>query len=197
MTRVLTVCLLVVVLVQPTIAGAGRSEVDQRALHQRLLVALNRGDVNDAVVLLADDAAFSGDRGCDGNQPVAQCLGIEEIRAAREARMYIATRLARIPARPFWSNVVSLSNVRDNFSQCSQALARGPDAMCVRACDASKESCERQCSSGRAACLAQCPALGFACDYYCHAAFYVCRGNCAREHEACVGNCPARGGEQR
>jgi hypothetical protein len=197
MTRLLMIGLLAVVLLQPTAAGAGLSDADPRALHRHLLVAFNRSNVNDAVVPSAVDVAFPGGRGCDVNQTVAHCLDMAEIRGAIDARMHSPTRLARIPVGAFWSNVATLSHVRGNLSQCSQALARGPDVMCVRACDASKESCDRQCSSGRAACLAQCPALGFACDYYCRAAFYVCRGSCARDHEACVGNCPARGGEQQ
>lgn len=189
MTRVLTVCLLAVVLVQPTTAGAGLSDVDQRALHRPLLEVANPADVS--------AAALSGGRGCDVNQIAARCLSIEGIREAIAARVHTYTQLSHIGGRSIWSNVASLNNARNNLSQCSQTLALGPDVQCVHACDASKESCERQCSAGRTACLAQCPGLGFACDYYCHAAFYVCRGNCARDHEACVGNCPARGGEKQ
>ncbi len=182
MTRVLMVCLLAVVLVQPATAGAGLSDVDQSALHRHLLEVANRADVG--------DAALSGGRGCDVNQIAARCPSIEGIRGDIAAGVHIYTQLSRIGGRPFWSN-------RNNLSQCSQALALGPDVQCVHACDASKESCEGQCTAGRTACLAQCPGLGFACDYYCHAAFYVCRGNCAKNHDACVGNCPARGGEKQ
>jgi hypothetical protein len=196
MTRVLTACLLAAVLLQPTTAGAGLSGVDQRALHQHVLSAIDRGDVHDAMALFADAAAFSGGRRCDVNQTVAQCLGMEDIRGDIEARMHTSTQLARIALRSFWSNISPLSNTGRNLSQCSQALMRGPDIMCVHTCDTSKESCEGKCSSGRAACMAQCPGMGFACDYYCQAAFYVCRGACARQREACVGNCPATGGER-
>jgi hypothetical protein len=111
MTRVLTVCLLAVVLVHPTVAGAGVSDIDQRALHQRLLMVLNRGKVNDGVVRFADDAAFSGGRGCDVDQTVAQCLRMEGIRGTIEARGHIATQVARTPVRPFWTNVATLRGV--------------------------------------------------------------------------------------
>lgn len=157
MTRLLTVCLLAVVLVQPSTAGAGLSGVDQRALHRHVLDVANRADVSDVVLAL----------------------------------------LPHVGGRPFWSNVASVNKAGNSLSQCSQALALGPDVQCVHACDASKVSCDGQCTAGRTACLAQCPGLGFACDYYCRAAFYVCTGNCARTRDTCVGNCPARGGEKQ
>ena len=182
MTRVLTVCLLAVVLVQPTTAGAGLSDVDQSAVHRPLLGVAHRADVS--------DAALSGGLGCDHNQIDARCLSIKGIRGAIAA-------LSHTGGRPFWSDAASLNKARINLSQCSQALALGPDVECVHACDASKASCDGQCSAGRTACLAQCPGLGFACDYYCRAAYYVCTGNCARTRDTCAGNCPARGGEKQ
>jgi len=184
MTRVLTVCLLAVVLVQPSTAGAGLSGVDQRALHRQLLEVPNRAEVSDA------------DRSCDVSQIAAGCLSIEGIRGDVAAWVHTYTQLAHMDGRPIWSNVASMNKAGNSLSQCSQALALGPDVQCVRGCDASKESCESQCSAGRTACLAQCPGMGFACDYYCHASFYVCKGDCARKHGACVGACPARGGEK-
>jgi hypothetical protein len=189
MTRVLAVCLLAVVLVQPSTAGAGLSGVDQRALPRHGLDAAHRAD--------ADDAAPSGGRGCDVNQSGAGCPRIEGIRGDISARVDTYTRLSHMDGRSIWSNVVALNNAGNTVSQCSQALALGPDVPCVHACDASKESCESKCSAGRTACLAQCVGLGFACEYYCHASFYVCRGNCSKTHDACVGNCPARGGEKQ
>jgi hypothetical protein len=189
MTRVLTVCLLAVVLVQPSTAGAGLSGLDQRALPRHGLDVPNRAD--------AGDAAPSGGRGCDLTQSGAGCLSIQGIRGDVAAWVHTYTQLARMDGRPIWSNVASLTNAGNTVSQCSQALALGPDVPCVRGCDASKESCESQCSAGRTTCLAQCTGLGFACEYYCHASFYVCRGNCSKTHDACVGNCPARGGEKQ
>jgi hypothetical protein len=189
MTRVLTVCLLAVVLVQPSTAGAGLSGVDQRALPRHGLDAANRAD--------GDEAARSGGRGCDLNQIDGRCLSIEGIRGAIAARVHVYTQLSQSGGRPFWSDASPLNKARNNLPQCSQALALGPDVECVHACDASKASCDGQCSAGRTACLAQCPGLGFACDYYCRAAYYVCTGNCARTRDTCTGNCPARGGEKQ
>lgn len=183
MTRVLAVCLLAVVLVQPSTAGAGLSGVDQRTLPRHVLDVPNRTDV--------------GDAGCDVSQIAAGCLSIEGIRGAIAARVHTYTQLSHMDDRPIWSNVASMNKAGNSLSQCSQALALGPDVQCVHACDASKESCESKCSAGRTACLGQCPGMGFMCDYACHAAFYVCRGNCAKNHDACVGNCPTRGGEKQ
>jgi hypothetical protein len=154
-----------------------------------------------AAMLVQPTAAGTGSSGVDRRSlhptlPFAIDPGVVNDAMALFAGEHIPTRLARIAVRSFWSNVAPLRNARDNLSQCSQALAFGPDVMCVHACDASKEACEGKCSAGRAGCMAQCPGIGFACDYYCQAAFYVCRGTCARQREACVGNCPATGGER-
>ena len=165
-TRVLIACLLAVVLIRPTAAGTGPSDDDPRGPHRHVSDAANRSEVSDATARLAESAAS------------------------------IYVQLSHADLKPFWSNVASLSKGGSNLSQCSQALALGPDVQCVRGCDASKDSCEGKCSSGRAGCMAQCPGLGFACDYYCQAAFYVCRGNCAKDRQACVGNCPTKGGEK-
>ncbi len=80
--------------------AAAPTELDQIALHQRLLETINRGDVIEAMALFADDAVFKGERGCDLH-PAAVCLGKEEIRRDIEARVLSHTRLSNIDVRFF------------------------------------------------------------------------------------------------
>ena len=102
-------------------------------------------------------------------------------------------RFSNSAIRSSWATLAA-NRATGTFSQCSQMVAVGPDARCVRACDAAKESCGRQCSSARATCLDQCLGIGFACDFQCHAAYYLCRPNCGGTRDACVFDCPTRGG---
>jgi pimeloyl-ACP methyl ester carboxylesterase len=123
MARILIVGFLTVLLIQPLgTVEAGPAELDQIALHQRLLEAINRGDVTEAMALFTDDAVFQGGRGCD-RHPAAMCLGKEEIRRDIEARVRAHTRLSNINIRFFhttWTTwTTALFEMQADFVQAA------------------------------------------------------------------------------
>lgn len=167
MTRALVVCLLAAALIQPAAAGTDPPRLEQRIDRAHTLETLSLDGLEEALA-----------------------------RWVRTHVPFSSSAIRNRTFRPSRATLASLNSATGRARDCSQELALGPDARCLSACDAAKESCDHQCTSARATCRAQCLGIGFACDYQCHAAYFLCKARCSKTRDGCVSNCRTTGGEK-